>query len=101
LKHCLPNLDTGAKQTGAIVEASEEQITFPANKTFARYVNSTEKRGASRCGGALVEDETMTFALGLFATLISAMFIATFASSVIVSSREAQADEQNSRYRVF
>jgi hypothetical protein len=43
----------------------------------------------------------MTFALGLFATLISAMFIATFASSVIVSSREAQADEQNRRYRVF
>jgi hypothetical protein len=43
----------------------------------------------------------MTFALGLFATLISAMFIATFASSVIVSSREAQMDEHNRRYRVF
>jgi hypothetical protein len=42
----------------------------------------------------------MTFALGLFATLISAMFIATFASSIIASSREAHED-QNRRYRVF
>jgi hypothetical protein len=74
---------------------------FPANKTVERHVNSTDKRSAARCGRALVEDETMTFALGLFATLISAMFIATFASSVIVSSREAQADDQNRRYRVF
>ncbi|MDB5524842.1 MAG: hypothetical protein JWM58_2605 [Rhizobium sp.] len=47
-----------------------------------------------------IEDETMTFVLGLFATLISAMFIATFASSIIVSSREAHED-QNRRYRVF
>lgn len=43
----------------------------------------------------------MTIALGLFATLISAMFIATFASSVIVSSREAHLDDDNRRYRVF
>jgi len=48
-----------------------------------------------------LEDDIMTFALGLFATLISAMFIATFASSVIVSSREAQLDEDNRRYRIF
>jgi hypothetical protein len=26
LKHCLPNLDTGAKRTGAIVETTEEQL---------------------------------------------------------------------------
>jgi hypothetical protein len=64
-------------------------------------VNSIDKRSAIRCGAALVEDKTTTFALGLFATLISAMFIATFASSVIVSSREAQMDEHNRRYRVF
>lgn len=43
----------------------------------------------------------MTIALGLFATLISAMFIATFASSVIAASREAQTDIENRRYRVF
>jgi hypothetical protein len=43
----------------------------------------------------------MTFALGLFATLISVMFIATFASSVIASSREAHMDDENRRYRVF
>ena len=43
----------------------------------------------------------MTLALALFATLISAMFIATFASSVIASSREAQTDEDNRRYRIF
>lgn len=46
-------------------------------------------------------DETMTFALGLFAALISAMFIATFASSVIAASREAQTDLENGRYRIF
>jgi hypothetical protein len=43
----------------------------------------------------------MTFALGLFAALISAMFIATFASSVIASSREAQTDAEFRRLRVF
>jgi hypothetical protein len=43
----------------------------------------------------------MTFALGLFATLISAMFIATFASSVIASSREAQVEAENRRLRIF
>lgn len=43
----------------------------------------------------------MTFALGLLAALISAMFIATFASSVIASSREARMEDDNRRYRVF
>lgn len=43
----------------------------------------------------------MTFALGLFATLISAMFIATFASSVIASSREAHLDDDNRRLSIF
>ena len=43
----------------------------------------------------------MTFALGMFATLISCMFIATFASSVIAASREAQLDMQNDRYKIF
>ncbi|WP_281431813.1 hypothetical protein [Rhizobium setariae] len=43
----------------------------------------------------------MTFALGLFASLISVMFIATFASSVIVSNRETQADEEFRHLRIF
>lgn len=43
----------------------------------------------------------MTFALGMFATLISAMFIATFAGSIIASSREAQIDLENHRYKIF
>jgi hypothetical protein len=42
----------------------------------------------------------MTFALGLFATLISAMFVATFASSIIDSSREAR-EEQERRLSIF
>jgi hypothetical protein len=41
----------------------------------------------------------MTFALGLFATLISTMFIATVASSIIASGREAQ--NEADRYRVL
>jgi hypothetical protein len=47
------------------------------------------------------EDETMTFVLALFASLISAMFIATFASSVIASSREARDEMEHRRLRVF
>lgn len=43
----------------------------------------------------------MTFALGLFATLISAMFVATFASSIVAASREAQLDITQSRYKIF
>jgi len=43
----------------------------------------------------------MTFALGLFATLISTMFIATFISSVIASTREAQIDLESHRYKIF
>ena len=35
----------------------------------------------------------MTLVLGLFATFISAMFVATFASSIIASSREAREDQ--------
>jgi hypothetical protein len=43
----------------------------------------------------------MTFALGLFATLISAMFVATFASSIIASSREAREDQEERRLSIF
>jgi hypothetical protein len=43
----------------------------------------------------------MTFALGLFATLISAMFVATFASSIIVASREAREDREERRLSIF
>ena len=43
----------------------------------------------------------MTIALGVFAALISAMFIATFTSSVIASSRETQADAEFRRLRIF
>lgn len=43
----------------------------------------------------------MTVVLGLFATLIPAMFIATFASSVIASSREAHNDADLQRLRIF
>lgn len=42
----------------------------------------------------------MTFALGLFATLISAMFVATFASSIIASSHEAREDQER-RLSIF
>ena len=43
----------------------------------------------------------MTFTLGLFAALISAMFIATFASSVVASLRETQTDAEFRRLRIF
>ncbi|MCV3766710.1 hypothetical protein [Rhizobium sp. TRM95796] len=43
----------------------------------------------------------MTFVLALFASLISAMFIATFASSVIAASREARDDIEHRRLRIF
>ena len=43
----------------------------------------------------------MTFALGLFATLISTMFVATFASSIIVSSREAREEHDDRRLSIF
>jgi hypothetical protein len=52
-------------------------------------------------GAPSQEDETMTFALGLFATLISAMFVATFASSIIASSREAREDQEERRLSIF
>jgi hypothetical protein len=83
-----------------------------------RVIESFCKRTPNRSGGSAVDettwsaarsskaltgikDETMTFALGLFAALISAMFIATFASSVIASSREAQTDAEFRRLRIF
>ncbi|MDO6962757.1 hypothetical protein [Rhizobium alvei] len=43
----------------------------------------------------------MDFALGLFAVLISGMFVATFASSIIVASREARDDQESRRLSVF
>jgi hypothetical protein len=43
----------------------------------------------------------VTFALGMFASLISAMFIATFASSVIAASREARTEQEHRRLSVF
>lgn len=43
----------------------------------------------------------MTFVLGLFATLISAMFVATFASSIIASSREAREHVDDRRLSIF
>ena len=43
----------------------------------------------------------MTFVLGLFATLISAMFVATFASSIIASSREAREHIEERRLSIF
>ncbi|WP_281409977.1 hypothetical protein [Rhizobium sp. G21] len=43
----------------------------------------------------------MTFVLALFASLISAMFIATFAFSVIAASREARDDIEHRRLRIF
>jgi hypothetical protein len=43
----------------------------------------------------------MTFALGLFATLISAMFVATFASSIVAASREARDAEEERRLSIF
>ena len=48
-----------------------------------------------------LEDNEMTLMLGLFATLISAMFVATFASSIIASGREAQVEAEHRRLRVF
>lgn len=42
----------------------------------------------------------MSFALGLFAVLISAMFVATFASSIVASSREAR-DDADRRLSIF
>lgn len=43
----------------------------------------------------------MTFALGLFATLISAMFVATFASSIVAAGREVRQAEEERRFTVF
>jgi hypothetical protein len=43
----------------------------------------------------------MAFALGLFATLISAMFVGTFASSVIAASRELRDAEHERRLSIF
>ena len=43
----------------------------------------------------------MTFALGLFATLISAMFVATLGSSVIAASREVREAEEERRLSIF
>ena len=43
----------------------------------------------------------MTFALGLFATLISAMFVASLASSVVAASREARQAREERRLTIF
>ena len=43
----------------------------------------------------------MTFMLALFATLISAMFVATFASSIIASGREAREMDNERRLSIF
>ena len=43
----------------------------------------------------------MTFALGLFATLISAMFVATLASSIVAAGREVRAAADERRLTVF
>ena len=43
----------------------------------------------------------MTFALGLFATLISAMFVATFTSSIVAAAREAREAEDERRLSIF
>jgi hypothetical protein len=43
----------------------------------------------------------MTFALGLFATLISAMFVATLGSSVIAAGREMREAEDERRLSIF
>lgn len=43
----------------------------------------------------------MTFALGLLATLISAMFVATFASSVVAASREVREAEEERHLSIF
>jgi hypothetical protein len=43
----------------------------------------------------------MTFALGLFAVLISGMFVATFASSIIEASKEARENDRAHRLRIF
>jgi hypothetical protein len=57
--------------------------------------------GTKRQAARQREDETMTFALGLFATLISAMFVATFASSIVAASREAREAEEERRLSIF
>jgi hypothetical protein len=43
----------------------------------------------------------MTFVLGLFATIITAMFVATFTSSVIAANREAADIESRHRLSIF
>jgi hypothetical protein len=43
----------------------------------------------------------MSFALGLFATLISAMFVATFASSIVAAGREMREANEDRRLSIF
>lgn len=52
-------------------------------------------------GAAPDDGEIMTFALGMFAILISTMFVATITSSLVTATREAEVEAENRRRRVF
>lgn len=89
------------KQIGAILPLSDDDKGL-SNKTAPKRVNQpSNERRLERDAARSRKDKTMTFALGLFATLISAMFVATLGSSVIAAGREMREAEDERRLSIF